>query len=203
MIRKVTLGLLASLASVFLVASPALASSSQPSQPWDPIAEKPTTGVYIDPKVDEDTRNVVQSAYEATLEGTESTRYTYAARVPETWDIQSATRKVAETWGLDRNKESILFYDTQAKRVFIWPATTANTEAIASLPKIVEPEAFSKAFPTLYGDAIEQAQAEKEAEDIKSTTDLASSILLNLWPIAALLFGACICIAAVKHLSYY
>jgi hypothetical protein len=168
MVRKTVIAVFAALASLFIFAAPVMAT---PAQPWEPSPEAPNSGVYVEPGVDEETRNAVQSAYEATLEGTTSTRYTYVSKLPETWDIQTAARTVAEVWELDRLKDSILFYDAQGKKAFIWPATTANTAALEALRSPVTTEALTESFASLYETA---PAAAGETEDTSEAADAAS-----------------------------
>lgn len=184
--RNFILGLFAALAVVFFVASPAAA---MPIQPWDPTPTPPKTGIFIEDGVDEETRNLVQSAFEAGLDGETSLRITYAAELPETWDIQTAARKTAEAWDLDRNVDSILFYDTQGKKVFIWPATETNTAVIESLPKYVEPIDFSKAFNSLYGEALDQAEQSAVTDEIESATGVVFKIFGWVWPFMLVIFA--------------
>jgi len=159
--RRFLIALAAAVGSLFLFAAPAVAAGAQ--QPWEPVKEAPESRIYIEPSVDEDTRNAIQSAFESALEGEEATRYVYVAKVPETWDVQSATRKVAEVWGLDRTKDSILFYDSQGRSTFAWPAVEKNVESVKGLPKIVETADFTENFDALYqADTISE---DGEADD--------------------------------------
>lgn len=164
--RKLALGAFAALAVVFLVASPAAAASTQE---WEPTPTPPTTGIFIEEGVDEDIRNAVQTAFEAGLAGTTSPRYTYVAEVPETWNIETAARKTAEVWALDRNVNSILFYDAQGKKVFIWPATAENTAAIEALPTSVEAVDLANGFDSLYGEEVAASAADAEESETSQT----------------------------------
>jgi len=173
MFRRVTVAVATALV-LGIVAAPSAASASQS---WQPEVKAPAGGIYIEPTVDPKESSAIQSSYEKTLGDKKSNLYTYVAKVPETWATETAARAVAKAWKLDREKDSLLFYDAQGGKAFVWPATTANAERTSSLPANLNTSAFAQSIPKLYEPTLQQ---EKNAELQKNTNGLLYGWLLPL-----------------------
>lgn len=152
MFKRVTVAVAAALV-LGVVAAPTAASASQS---WRPEAKAPAGGIYIESSVDPKESSAIQSSYEKTLGEKKSNLYTYVAKVPETWQTETAAREVAEAWKLDREKDSLLFYDAQGGKTFVWPATTANEKLASSLPANLNTSAFAQLLPKLYQPTLQQ-----------------------------------------------
>jgi len=150
MLKKIVLGAVAASLGAMIVLAPATAMAEQT---WTPEGSKaPKSGIYIDPKVDDEQANTIASAFDEQVGDEETSRYIYVVKLPETVNVETAARQTAEKWNLDRTDESLVFYDAQGGKAFVWPATEANKKDISELPKFADANTFAKQIPTLYGD---------------------------------------------------
>jgi len=150
MLKKLVLGLVATGLGAMIVLAPATAMAEQT---WTPEGSKaPKSGIYIDPKVDDEQANTIASAFDEQVGDEETSRYIYVVKLPETVNVETAARQTAEKWKLDRTDESLVFYDAQGGKAFVWPATEANKKDVSELPKFADANTFAKQLPTFYGD---------------------------------------------------
>lgn len=150
MLKKIVLGAVAASLGAMIVLAPATAMAEQT---WTPEGSKaPKSGIYIDPKVDDEQANTIASAFDEQVGDEDTSRYIYVVKLPETVNVETAARQTAENWKLDRTDESLVFYDAQGGKAFVWPATEANKKDISELPKFADANTFAKQIPTLYGD---------------------------------------------------
>jgi len=150
MLKKIVLGAVAASLGAMIVLAPATAMAEQT---WTPEGSKaPKSGIYIDPKVDDEQANTIASAFDEQVGDEDTSRYIYVVKLPETVNVETAARQTAEKWKLDRTDESLVFYDAQGGKAFVWPATEANKKDISELPKFADANTFAKQIPTLYGD---------------------------------------------------
>lgn len=179
MFRRVALGLTAFGVVALAVLGPA---SAQASQEWAPASDRPTDRIYVEPKVQAEDSNAIQTAFEDTLDGLPAKRYVYVARLPETLDTEAAARQVVSAWKLDRTKDSLLFYDDLGQRWFVWPASEKTQETANSLPEILNPSDFAGQFPKLYSDNAN----EQSSNEIAAVTDTFSSTFKSFGPLLIL-----------------
>lgn len=150
MFKKLILGAVATGLGAMIILAPAAATAEQS---WTPEGDKaPKSGIYIDPKVDEDQANTVASAFDEQVGDEDTSRYIYMVRLPETVNVETAARQTADKWKLDRTSESLVFYDAQGGKAFIWPSTEENKKDLSKLPDFANASDFAKQLPTFYGD---------------------------------------------------
>lgn len=191
-IRRTVLGTLAFLILALLVLSPFKAHANQT---WDPVKEKPDSRIAIEKAVSADESNQIQSAFEKTLDGSEATRYVYVGRLPETFDLEAAARQVAETWKLDRTKDSLLFYDELGQHAFIWPATEANAKTVSELPTVLNASDFAGQFQKLYTGSDKPSS---ETQAVEKATDQ----LKPLMPLLFVVIGVVLFTALIRLVRY-
>lgn len=191
-IRRTVLGTLAFLILALLVLSPFKAHANQT---WDPVKEKPVSRIAIEKAVPADESNQIQSAFEKTLDGSEATRYVYVGRLPETFDLEAAARQVADTWKLDRTKDSLLFYDELGQHAFIWPATEANAKTVSELPTVLNASDFAGQFQKLYTGSDKPSS---ETQAVEKATDQ----LKPLMPLLFVVIGVVLFTALIRLVRY-
>jgi len=191
-IRRTVLGTLAFLILALLVLSPFKAHADQT---WEPVKEKPASRIAIEKAVPVDEFNQIQSAFEKTLDGSEATRYVYVGRLPETFDLEAAARQVADTWKLDRTKDSLLFYDELGQHAFVWPATEANAKTVSELPTVLNASDFAGQFQKLYTGSDKPSS---ETQAVEKATDQ----LKPLMPLLFVVIGVVLFTALIRLVRY-
>lgn len=158
--KKLLVGFLAGVAALLLAATPASAATVEN---WTPAPKPGALNYLIDEGVAPDARNTVESSLEEAEISTSLTRYLYVAQLPEGTNVQTAARETAKNWGLDKEKDSLILYDSSSGNTFIWPATQSNVSETAALGSAISVDQFASNISSLFEGAVEQSDAKATA----------------------------------------
>ncbi len=142
--RKFFLGLVAATIGIFLFAAPATAAASE----WSPEEKKGESRFHMESTVPEDAANALYSAYDLG-NYSDSSRYVYVANLPEGANVQTAARSVAKAWNIEESA-GLSFYDVASEKVFLWPASEANTERMADMGGKITVDQLANSMEELY-----------------------------------------------------
>lgn len=153
--KKLLVGLLAGAAALFLAAAPASAAATED---WTPSPKPESLNYLIDEVVAPDARNTIESSLEAAEISSSLTRYLYVTQLPEGTNVQTAARETAKNWGLDKEKNSLILYDSSSGNTFVWPATQSNVSETAALGSAISVDQFASNIPALFEGSVEQSE---------------------------------------------
>lgn len=158
--KKLLVGFLAGVAALLLAAAPASAATVED---WTPAPKPEVLNYLIDEGVAPDARNTVESSLEAAEISPSLTRYLYVAQLPEGANVQTAARETAKNLGLNKEVNSLIFYDSSSGNTFIWPATQSNVSETAALDSAITVDQFASNIPALFEGSIKQSEAQATA----------------------------------------
>lgn len=184
--KKLLVGFLAGAAALLLVAAPA---SAVTAEAWRPAPKPEALNYLIDEGVASDARNTVESSLEAAEISSSLSRYLYVTQLPEGTNVQTAARETAKTWGLDKEKDSLILYDSSSGNTFIWPATQSNVSETAALGSAISVDQFASNIPSLFEGSVEQSEAGAMGETLNKILGTMSWFLIPMFLLLVFMFA--------------
>ena len=182
--KKLLVGFLAGVAVLFLAAAPA---SAVTAEDWTPAPKPEALNYLIDDGVAPDARNTIESSLEAAEISPSLSRYLYVAQLPEGTNVQTVARETAKIWGLDKEKHSLILYDSSSGNTFIWPATQSNVSDAAALGSAISVDQFASNIPSLFEGSVEQSAAGVMGEMLSKILGVMGWFLIPIFILSVLI----------------
>lgn len=176
MTRKLIAPLFGAVLALGIAIGPAATAGA--SQNWEPANKPKSESIYIEPDIPTEDANAIQTSYEVTLGSKKTSTYTYVAKVPETWDTETAARAIVSKWKLNRSTDSLILYDALGKKAFIWPNVEENRDVTSKLPTTLDASTFAKKLTSIYKPALQYEKAESVVNVGKTVIAIALPLVI-------------------------